>query len=130
MIHKLTAAVLLACYGGAALVGPELHSLLGCEHDHSAVDRGGDSESSASEKPSFAAGQHGHGAGHDGHDCPVCKLLAMPQSAAAVMAKDSVVGSAFHRVIFSSGPVLAAPLGSLQIRGPPADRQSAATSCS
>jgi hypothetical protein len=127
MIHKLTVAVLLACYGGAALVGPELHSLTGLEHDHWAAERDGDSGPAASATPSFASGQHKHGAGHDEHDCPVCKLLAMPQTAVAAMAQDSVVGDVFRRVIFSSGPVLAALLGSLQIRGPPADRQSVAT---
>ncbi len=120
MIRKFTVAVLLACYGGGALVGPGLHQLLGCEHDHAvATAADGDSTPSHRAEPSSADGHHRHGAGDDEHDCPVCKLLAMPQSAVAHVAHDWVVAGIFRRVVFSRGPALAAPLPSFQIRGPP-----------
>jgi hypothetical protein len=126
MSHKLVVAVLLICYGGPALVGPELHSLLGCEHQHSnKTAAAGDSASSRPSALNSTDGHHRHGAGHDVHDCLICKLLAMPQSSPAAVTQNWVIAGAFRRVIFSSSPLLAGPLASFQIRGPPAGAPSA-----
>jgi hypothetical protein len=130
MNRRIATFVLTACYGAVALLGPELHELLGCHHHEHLVERpwaGGRSpsdsvpESATTGSPvdlSVDAADDEAGDDHDG--CPLCKLLSMAQTTGLVDGPHWVVAGAPGRFSFSCGPVIPAPLSSCRIRAPPA----------
>lgn len=130
MNRRIATFVLVACYGAVALMGPELHELLGCHHHEDLIEcpwRGGSSPSdpgpgiakigSAAVISADAADDE---AGDDHDGCPLCKLLSMAQSAGMVDGPHWVVAGAPGRFSFSCGLVIPAPASSCRIRAPPA----------
>jgi hypothetical protein len=129
MNRRIATFVLVACYGAVALLGPELHELLGCHHHEHLVRPCGSGSSPNHSGPESAttvspadlsvdAADDEAGDDHDG--CPLCKLLSMAQSVGMVDGPHWVVAGAPGRISFSSGHVTAEPLSSCRIRAPPA----------
>jgi hypothetical protein len=130
MNRRLATFVLVACYGAVALLGPELHELLGCHHHEHLIEcprRGGSLTGKSGPEIATTGLPAGHAvdaaddeAGDDHDGCPICRLLSMAQSAGTSDGLDWILGSAPGRISFSSGPVSAEPLSSCRIRAPPA----------
>jgi hypothetical protein len=117
MIRRIATLALLGWYACVAIVGPELHEALGCEHFHHhstaapkilSAPRGGLSVS----------GRHDADDDHDG--CPLCNLLSMAQTAPVVVRPVWVANVLPIRVWPSCDSIAAAPRSLCQIRGPPA----------
>jgi hypothetical protein len=117
MNRRIATFVLVACYGAVALLGPELHELLGCHHHEHIVECAWHGASGSPAEVS--AGDADDEAGHDHDGCPICKLLSMAQTAGGANAPDWAAAAAPDRIEFSCGPLLAPPLSACHIRGPP-----------
>ncbi len=123
MSRRIATFVLVVCYGAVALLGPELHGLLGCHH-HEYVWSGdwqgiGTALSASDSLPWVSPADADDEADHDHDGCPICKLLSMAQTAGELTAPLWAAARAPDRIEFSCGPLLAAPLSSYPIRGPP-----------
>ena len=129
MNRRIATFVLVACYGAVALLGPELHELLGCHHHEDLIEcpwGGGSSPSdscseiattSSTADLTVDAADDETGDDHDG--CPICKLLSMAQAGSGLNAPLWAAARAPDRIDFSCGPLRAAPHSSCPIRGPP-----------
>ncbi len=121
MNRRVVAVVLLVFYGGVALFGPEVHALFGGD-DHGADDHGGESavaslsDDNGLGKPSGPAFRS---PGHDEENCPVCKLLSMPQAAAMATGQEQAVEIVRDHVQWPCSSPVASPSTPFLIRGPP-----------
>jgi hypothetical protein len=79
-LKPVFACGMLVLYTGMMLLGPSLHSVMGCEHDHVPAGLTGPAESRASSEQSLAivAGEQD---GHDADGCPICQFQAHGQLA-------------------------------------------------
>lgn len=116
MVRRLAIYALLAFYAGVALLGPELHELLGCEHHH--FGDGATSVGAALSDGSSIVVQRGDD-DDDEANCPVCKLLSMAQSSPQTAAPDWVALVSIGSVACPRDEVVAARHSCWQSRAPP-----------
>jgi hypothetical protein len=75
-------AGMLVLYTGMMLLGPGLHELLGCEHEHAV--RAVASEAVPASDPSSALRADAVDYTHDADTCPICQFQAQGQIAATI----------------------------------------------
>src|SRR3981081_2418816 len=111
MNRRIATFVLVACYGAVALLGPELHELLGCHHHEHLIEcpwRGGSLPGQAGPEIATTGSTADHAvdapddaAGDDHDGCPICKLLSMAQNAGPSDGANWVLTSVPARISFS-----------------------------
>ena len=122
MFHRLTARLLLACYGVTALFGQGLHEWIDdddCCGD-AVVATAVVADSQPSSGPHISAGER-HGSHHDCDHCAICQHQSLGQLFIAVPVAEIVLGVCELRSPCAPDSVVCPALFSLaQPRAPPA----------
>jgi hypothetical protein len=117
-LKPIVASAMLVLYSGMMLLGPSLHAMMGCEHDHVSVELVGRVEDRSPIEGSFAASS-GEQHLHDGDSCPICRFQAQGQLAPTLPAGE------LRQFIATKVPLNTPPVFSVGVRnfysprGPP-----------
>jgi hypothetical protein len=107
-------AGMLVLYTGMMLLGPGLHELLGCEHEHAVLAPGSQAVPVSDSSSAIRAEAVEHA--HDADNCPICQFQAQGQIAA------TIVGSELRQAVVPAPPLFFPPIVAVFALGIPGPR--------